>query len=64
MTINCCLDDIYRENIKLETARKPTEIEEFSESRRKEKMKKEKEERKKDAAQRPMCTSAQLLSCC
>ena len=37
MRINCGIDDIYREKIKLETAKKMTEIEEFSESRRKEK---------------------------
>ena len=36
MTINCDLDDIYKENVKLETAQKLTEIEEFRESRKKE----------------------------
>ena len=36
MTINCGLDDIYKENVKLETEQKLTEIEEFRESRKKE----------------------------
>ena len=36
ITINCGLDDIYRENVKLETAQKLTEIEEFRENRKKE----------------------------